>query len=413
MITQLVIAIALMLLLFSILILLPFIANRKSQLDQRRRNQLNHDLYDIRLKEVEADLARGVVSDQQSIVAELQYNLLDDIDEQPQLKNNNNKILWLPGIIFFLVASLALYWSVGSFQQVNDWQQTLQRYPDVYQKLFEENAPEPEQQDLQDLMIGLRVHLVEQPDDLKGWLLYSRLGTIFNDAEIAIAAMDKALALEPDNVEVALESIELKMKIGDQYEKATAELALKRFLQRNPENYQAWSLYGLIALQQEDFEAAIKRWQTVLPLLNDSSGEQARVLSNSIAYAQQQLALQKQKNNPVSATAQYQVSITLAKQVSYTPDSKLFIYAQAVNGSAMPIAAIKLDIDNFPKQVILSDADAMIEGSKLSDHPQFIIKARITIDGTANKQTGQWFGESQIINAGDTAPVNIIINQQS
>ncbi|WP_413692398.1 c-type cytochrome biogenesis protein CcmI [Psychromonas sp. KJ10-2] len=101
MITQLVIAIALMLLLFSILILLPFIANRKSHLDQRRRNQLNHDLYDIRLKEVEADLARGVVSDQQSIVAELQYNLLDDIDEQPQLKNNNNKILWLPGIIFF------------------------------------------------------------------------------------------------------------------------------------------------------------------------------------------------------------------------------------------------------------------------------------------------------------------------
>ncbi|WP_413692399.1 tetratricopeptide repeat protein [Psychromonas sp. KJ10-2] len=130
---------------------------------------------------------------------------------------------------FFLVASLALYWSVGSFQQVNDWQQTLQRYPDVYQKLFEENAPEPEQQDLQDLMTGLRVHLVEQPDDLKGWLLYSRLGTIFNDAEIAIAAMDKALALDPDNVEVALESIELKMKIGDQYEKTTAELALKRF----------------------------------------------------------------------------------------------------------------------------------------------------------------------------------------
>ncbi|XNT38841.1 hypothetical protein ACLKL2_15470 [Pseudoalteromonas sp. KJ10-2] len=79
----------------------------------------------------------------------------------------------------------------------------------------------------------------------------------------------------------------------------------------------------------------------------------------------------------------------------------------------MPIAAIKLDIDHFPKQVILSDADAMIEGSKLSDHPQFIIKARITIDGTASKQAGQWFGESQIINAGDTAPVNIIINQQS
>ncbi|WP_417696531.1 c-type cytochrome biogenesis protein CcmI [Psychromonas sp.] len=414
MITSLVIIIVILLLFFSGLILVPFIRHRKmTEVNQQRRNQLNHDLYDLRLQEVEDDLAQGVVLDKQSIVAELQYNLLDDIDDNHQLKTNTNQLIWLPGVAFLIIASIALYWSVGSFKQVSEWQNTLQRYPDVYQKLFGDNATEPEQKDLQDLMIGLRTHLVDQPGDVKGWVLYSRLGSIFNDQQLAIEAIDKAVAAQPLNTEIVLESIELKMKIGDEYEKARAELQLKNFLKQHPENYQAWSMYGLLALQQENFETAIKRWQTVLPLLSDSSGEQSRVLNNSIAYARQQLALQKEKNNTVADLEQYEISITLAKQVSYTPGSSIFIYAQAVDGSPMPIAALKLAIDTFPIQVFLSDANAMIEGNKLSNYEQFIIKARITADGTANTQSGQWFGQSHIIKSGDTTPISIIINQQS
>ncbi|MEG3754633.1 c-type cytochrome biogenesis protein CcmI [Psychromonas arctica] len=414
MISSLVITIILLLLFFSTLVLVPFIRHRKTEeASQQRRNQLNHELYDIRLQEVEEDLEQGVVTDKQSIVAELQYNLLDDIDDNHQLKTNTNKLIWLPGIVFLIITSVSLYWSVGAFKQVSEWQSTLERYPAVYQKLFRDSVVEPDQQDLQDLMVGLRSHLVEQPDDAKGWALYSRLGSIFNDPTLAIEAIDKAVAAQPENIEIAFESIELKMKIGDEYEKATAELQLKNLLKQYPENYQAWSMYGLLALQQENYEAAIKRWQTVLPLLSDSNGEQVRVLNNSIAYAQQQLAEQKEKDNTTVNLKQYEISITLAKQVSYEPGSSIFVYAQAVDGSPMPIAAVKLTIDTFPMQVFLSDANAMVEGSKLSNYEQFIIKARISADGTANTQNGQWFGQSHIIKSGDTTPVNIIINQQS
>lgn len=414
MMTQLVICILLLLLFFSVSILIPFIRHRKKNgTSQQRRNQLNHDLYDIRLEEVETDVAKGVVLDKQSIVTELQYNLLDDIDETNPLRTNNNKFVWLPGIVFLIVASIALYWSVGSFKQVNDWQNTLQRYPDVYQKLFGDNATEPNQEDLQDLMVGLAAHLVEQPDDAKGWILYSRLGSIFNDKSLAMEAIDKAVMAAPDDIEIVLEAVELKMKVGDEYEKSTAELQLKTFLKQHPDNYQAGSMYGLFALQRAHFDTAIKRWQTVLSLLSDMDGEQARILNDSIVYAQQQLTLQKEKNNAKGEATKYQVNITLTKQVSYTPESSIFIYAQAVNGPPMPIAAVKLSIDTFPMQVFLSDADAMIEGSKLSDYPQFTIKARITADGTAEQQSGQWFGQSHVIKAGDLTPVSIIINQKS
>lgn len=440
MILQFVIAALLLLLVFSVVMVTHFIRDKAQQgRNEDRRNQLNHELYDIRLKEVEDDLSQGVVVDKEAMVAELQYNLLDDIDEGKQSKQNNAQHIWVPGVVFLVLATVALYWSVGAFQEVNNWQQTLQRYPEIHKKLFEENDARPNEQELQDLMLGLRTHLANQPNDAEGWVLYSRLGRVFKDKELALDAIKKAVDVAPEKPEIELEYIELKMKIGDEYSQATAPLMLKNFLQRYPDNYDAWSMYGFMALQQENFAGAVERWQKMLSLV-DPKSEKAIMLSNSIDYAKKQLAQQKLAQQQLSqqaegveseqqlsanqATAEtqaspavvgaaYQVNITVAQQVSYTKNSTLFVYAQAVNGPAMPIAAVKLPVNEFPVKVVLSDANAMMQGIKLSDHKQFIIKARISADGTVNKTNGQWSGVSQVIKAGQKATVNIEINQQS
>ncbi|MEJ6121219.1 c-type cytochrome biogenesis protein CcmI [Vibrio sp. 2-Bac 85] len=446
MILQFVIAALLLLLVFSVVMVTHFVRDKAQHRgNEDRRNQLNHELYDIRLKEVEDDLSQGVVVDKEAMVAELQYNLLDDIDEDKQSKQNNAQRIWVPGVVFLVLATVALYWSVGAFQEVNNWQQTLQRYPEIHKKLFEENDARPNEQELQDLMLGLRTHLANQPNDAEGWVLYSRLGRVFKDKELALDAIKKAVDVAPENPEIELEYIELKMKIGDEYSKATAPLMLKNFLQRYPDNYDAWSMYGFMALQQENFAGAVERWQKMLSLV-DPKSEKAIMLSNSIDYAKKQLAQQqlaqqqseqaaatgtqaegvdseqklntnqetaKAQASPAVVGAAYQVNITVAQQVSYTENSTLFVYAQAVNGPAMPIAAVKLPVNEFPVKVVLSDANAMMQGIKLSDHKQFIIKARISADGTVNKTNGQWSGVSQVIKAGQKAAVNIEINQQS
>jgi len=435
MILQFVIAALLLLLVFSVVMVTHFIRDKAQQgRNEDRRNQLNHELYDIRLKEVEDDLSQGVVVDKEAMVAELQYNLLDDIDEGKQSKQNNAQHIWVPGVVFLVLATVALYWSVGAFQEVNNWQQTLQRYPEIHKKLFEENDARPNEQELQDLMLGLRTHLANQPNDAEGWVLYSRLGRVFKDKELALDAIKKAVDVAPEKPEIELEYIELKMKIGDEYSQATAPLMLKNFLQRYPDNYDAWSMYGFMALQQENFAGAVERWQKMLGLV-DPKSEKAIMLSNSIDYAKKQLAQQQLSQqaegveseqqlsanqatpeaqaSPAVVGAAYQVNITVAQQVSYTKNSTLFVYAQAVNGPAMPIAAVKLPVNEFPVKVVLSDANAMMQGIKLSDHKQFIIKARISADGTVNKTNGQWSGVSQVIKAGQKATVNIEINQQS
>ena len=439
MILQFVIAALLLLVIFSVVIVIHFIRDKSNTTStQDRRNQLNHELYDIRVKEVEDDLQQGVVLDKETMIAELQHNLLDDIDDKAvnvETKQNNSPRIWIPGVVFLVLATITLYWSVGAFKEVDDWQGALQRYPDIHKKLFEDNASTPNEKELEDLMLGLRTHLVNEPGDAQGWVLYSRLGRIFKDKELALGAIEKAIKVAPNNAEIELEYIELKMKVGDEYSQATAESMLNRFLQKYPDNYEGWSMYGFMALQQEDFVGAIARWQKMLALVEQNS-DKASMLKNSIAYAQEQLALQKQpkqlveqsvapaqtkaseestaKNNaPAIVGAAYEVNVSLSAQVTYAKNSTLFVYAQSINGSPMPIAAIKLPISDFPVKVVLSDANAMMQGIKLSDHPQFIIKARISADGTVNKDSGQWSGKSGVINAGEESAINIEINQQS
>ncbi|TEW56716.1 c-type cytochrome biogenesis protein CcmI [Psychromonas sp. RZ22] len=428
MILQFVIAALLLLVFFGIAMVIPFIrAKSTKSIDQERRNQLNHELYDIRVKEVEEDIDQGVVIDKETMIAELQYNLLDDINENEQAKVNNSQWIWIPGLVFLVIVSVGLYWSVGAYKEVNDWQGALQRYPDIHKKLFEEPDARPSEKELNDLMLGLRTHLANQPSDAQGWVLYSRLGRVFQDKELALDAIKKAVQGAPDDQAIQLEYIELKMKIGDEYSQSVAPVMLAKFIQKHPENYDAWSMYGFMALQQGDFAAAIYRWQKMLALVGANSDKTA-MLNSSIAYAKEQLALQKKAQseqvNTVEKTAEpenavavdgpaYHVNITLSNDVNYTKNATLFVYAQSAGGPAMPIAAIKLPITGFPTSVVLSDANAMMQGVKLSDHKQFLIKARIAEDGTANSSAGQWFGQSDVIDAGEAAAINIEINQKS
>jgi len=418
MILQFILFIIVLLIVFSVLIARFFIKNKSVEVhDQARRNQLNHELYDIRLQEVNHDVDQGVVANKEAIVAELQYNLLDDIDENITQKKNVSKGIWIPGIAFLLFASVFIYWQVGAFKEVVNWDNALQRYSGLHQKLFEQPDTQPNEQELKDLMLGLRTHLSTTPSDVQAWVLYSRLGRVFKDKDIALGAMEKAWRYGPTNEQVTLEYVELMLQIGDDYEQATARAMLMRFMRQHPDSYEGLSVYGFMVLQQQKFPEAIATWEHMLTFV-DANSDSASMLKQSILYAKDQLALQStQQAKPSHDIAPigpaYQVTITAAEQVHYQANSTLFVYAQAVTGSPMPIAAIKLPMTNFPVNVVLSDANEMVKGLKLSDHKQFVIKARISQDGTVNNTQGQWFGESQLIKAGSKTPITIHINKQS
>ncbi|WP_413701334.1 hypothetical protein ACLKMH_06575 [Psychromonas sp. KJ10-10] len=69
-------------------------------------------------------------------------------------------------------------------------------------------------------------------------------------------------------------------------------------------------------------------------------------------------------------------------------------------------------LTEFPFTTQISDANEMVKGLKLSDQSEFIVKVRISKTGDVMNKDGDWQGVSGIIKAGQTTPVNIVINEK-
>lgn len=415
---------ALLLLIFaSLAFIATFLGGKKSTQRKNARNQLNKNLYEIRLAEVEADEAQGKITDKHKIIAELQHNLLDDIsDQESKTKAVTSALIWLPGLLILVLGSATLYWSVGGYSQLENWQAALQRYPSLKNELLYDKKSRPTEQELRDIMLGLRSDLMRNSNNADGWLLYSRLGLVFKDSGLALDAIKKAYALAPDSIEIRLVYIQLKMQQGDEYSQSVAENMVVALLKDHPQEADAWSIYAFMALEKQDFSGAITRWQQMLTFV-DSDSEQAAIIRNSIVYAQKQM-----KNNNVVASSEavepietieketienghYRVQVSVATTVDIPEDGFLFLFAQPVSGPDMPIATVRLPILDFPINVDLSDDDSMMEGIKLSDYPAFIIKARLSPDANVDKAEGQWQGQSEVISSGFENKITILISK--
>lgn len=415
----------LLLIIASALFVIPFLVAKKRNISSdNNRNQLNRALYDVRINELEQDDEQGLLIDKEKIISELQHNLLDDINDEQQVSTRHgNKLLWLPGLLVLTLGSLAMYWQVGAYQEVSKWEDTLQRYPALQEQLFSNSGSRPTEQDLRDIMLGLRTQLAVDPSDANGWLLYSRLGMVFKDNELALEAITKAYQLNPNSVDILLVFAQLKMQTGDESSQQQAELMLEKLLIEKPTELQAWSMYAFMALERQDYPAAIKRWQQMLTLV-DVNSEQAGMLRDSISYAEKQMQGQSVTVNNTETAKEttitqetmdspiYSVNISVAEQVEIPNSGFIIVYAQAVSGPQMPIAAIKMALTEFPFSTQISDANEMVQGLKLSDQSEFIIKVRISKTGDVMNKDGDWQGVSGIIKAGQTTPVNIIINEK-
>lgn len=411
---------ALLLIIAAVIFIFPFVRGNKSSIkksDRISRNQLNSNLYAIRLAEIEADDAQGLIVDKEKVIAELQHNLLDDITDSEVIKETKEGgAIWIPGLLVLVFGSIALYLSVGAREEVKKLDNVLANYEMLQHKLFNDAKSRPTDQELKDIMLGLRVQLKEKPNDADGWLLYARLSMIFRQGEAATAAIQKAYALDNKSVDIILVYIELKMKTGDEYDKQQAKEMVVALLNEYPKELDAWSLYAFIALQAEDYNAAIARWKKMLELV-DSGSDKAEMLNDSIIYAQKKLAekdpaLVAKASNKTSddATVEgYEVTIEVADNVVIPKNGFLFLFASPA-GAPMPIAAIRMKISSFPITLNLSDANAMMAGTKLSNYPELVIKARISPGSAVSHKQGQWQGESKILKADDAHKLTIKIS---
>ncbi len=115
---------------------------------------------------------------------------------------------------------------------------------------------------------------------------------------------------------------------------------------------------------------------------------------------------------PEAAVSGVQVRLSLATELKgrLSGNETLFIFAKAVNGPPMPLAAIRRSASELPLDLVLDDS-AMLQGGKLTDHEQLKLTARITSGGEPVAKSGDLQSAEVVVRPATDKNIELLIDQ--
>jgi len=428
---------------------LPPLLSRKTRAGGPSQDELNLAVFRRQLQELDADLASGELEQAQYETAkrDLERELLHDVGGDgggQNLDAGNGR--WAAGILAVAVPLLAvvLYLSLGSRQII---------------PLLETaaNAPEPEghaspdgkMPSLEVMVQRLAAKLEQHPENLQGWMMLARTYFAIGQPERAFPAMEKAYGLAPENPDVLVLYAEaLAANEGGELAGRPMQL-IRAALKVDPQHSGARWLEGLGYFQAGEYQRAAEQWETLMPSL-DPGSEGATELQDFIAEARKRAAPESssdaaptqaqraqavegpsagEKAPPVAAAApgpekptappqgaaapgvQVEVAVADSLRSRVDPDDSLFVYAKALSGPPMPLAARRARAGDLPLSLTLDDSTAVMPTMKLSRFEQVTVGARISKSGQAMPQSGDLEGEVSPVETGHAGKVKILIDR--
>jgi cytochrome c-type biogenesis protein CcmH len=282
---------------------------------------------------------------------------------------------------------------------------------------------------MEQLTVRLAQKLEQNPDNPEGWAMlarsYKSLGR-WDDAEKAFIRVGPTLE---QNAELLAEYAEMLVQRDNGFNPRARELTRKA-LQVEPRNMLALFLGGGEAFDGGRFAEAIGFWERLLPQL-EAGGEDAQMVEASIARARQAGGIKPLGAAPQddihraaagkakgagAATPQTAVSgrVELAPGLKGKADAQdvVFIFARAVDGPRMPLAALRAKVADLPLDFTLDDSQALSAENKLSSASRVHVEVRISKSGNAMPGPGDLTGKSAPIKPGAKG-LRILVDQIS
>ncbi len=264
-------------------------------------------------------------------------------------------------------------------------------------------APAPaisETTNINTAIASLEAELKSKPDNLEGWVLLARTQMAMENFEAANQAFAKAIALQPGNPDFKTERAEAMVRASKTRTFPDEALALlKQALAENPEHERAMFFMGMHYLQQGDSAQAEIYLNKLLPKLDADAAIALREQMDIARVQQGKPPLETPENQATPNTVIIKVQISLDKTLASAvkPGAVLFVFAKAINGGGPPVAAKRIEVNTFPIQLELSDADSLMPSAKLSSQEKVSISARISMQGVADSQAGDIEAQAVII----------------
>ncbi|AQP35712.1 c-type cytochrome biogenesis protein CcmI [Vibrio anguillarum] len=388
-----------------VFIALPILKNRANN-DAALRDELNKAIFKNRLAELHEETQEGLVDSEQELIADLKQSLLDDIPARSVQGNSSHvspMVVLIPSILLVVILSYGFYLKFGAASQVEQWQQVNANLPALSKKMMSPEGAALSDDEMNDLTLALRTRLHYQPQDATGWLLLGRIGLANRDIETSIGSMKKAYALDPKDADVKLGYAQALMLSQDELDQNQAREILTALVQQDYVDLRVFSLLAFDAFERQDYPAAMKYWRLMQQMIGPEDSRY-EMLSRSIERAQSKMQPKAIDGKMVPVT------ISLGDGVTLEQNAVLIVSVHSSDGAPMPVAAARYPLTQFPIKVVLDDSNSMVQGRKLSDLAQLIVRVRLDTDGNVSTKQGDWFGESAPMSLGQ--PVEVVINKQ-
>jgi cytochrome c-type biogenesis protein CcmH len=360
-----------------VLVLRPLLFTKRQA--QISRGEANVSIYRDQLRELDADLASGMLAqaDYERARAELEARVLQDVVEEAAAPRSRSALsLTVTLALAVPLCAAVLYIAVGNPSAIDS--------PAVQ---------------LQTMVERLAAHLRENPDDSAGWKLLGRAYASLERFPEAADAYAKAAVRAPRDAQLLADFAEaLAMARGRSLEGEPEQL-VARALELEPQNLKALALAGTAAFARKDYAAAAARWEKMLPLVAADS-EDARSIQASVDEAKSLMEKRELKGT---------VSLSAQLKAKAAPEDTVFIFARAAEGPPMPLAVLRKHVRDLPLAFSLDDSMAMAPGMRLSGFPRVIVAARVSKSGEAAPRPGDLQGSSAPV-ANDAEGVSVVID---
>ncbi|MBV2120748.1 MAG: c-type cytochrome biogenesis protein CcmI [Candidatus Thiodiazotropha sp. (ex Ctena orbiculata)] len=405
---------------------------RKEVTDKITSDELNLAVFKQQLEELDSDLEAGNLDQNRYDAArkDLEKSLLTDVStsntDSNTKESHSGRIIAGTALLIPLAAWL-IYDFLGSPEIINH----LAQQPAAGAPQQTAHAPSGSMENLppmDELVRRLAEKMQENPDNQDGWVMLGRSYMALNDHSAAINAYQRAMEMNDQRVDLLLAYAEaIAATTGNDFTGRAAPMIEKAY-QLEPENPNVLWLAGILAYQSTDYQSAILRWDTLRTSLTPQSAELESV-NSAIDDARKQLGMEpeeaelpsivkkqqpKAQPQPAAAAAneaiKVAVSLSPELQAKTKPSDLVFIYAKAVSGPPMPLAAVRKKVSDLPISISLDDSMAMMPQMKLSGFNEVVVGARISMSGSPTAQAGDLEGEIQPVAPGSAETVQVVIN---
>ncbi len=399
---------------------LPALLRSRSGTTQADRRDVNIAVYRDQLKEMEADRANGLLSEEQFQAArlELEARLADDAisaGDAPEPGRAGNRKLGYSLGAAIPVAAFGLYFLLGN-------PTSLIAIADAQANAVQAGMTNvPGGHDIMKMIQQVEEKTKINPNDGEAWAMLGKTYAVVGHWPEALHAYEKAIKLLPEKPSVMTGYAEALAITGNRVLQGRPMDLIMKALEKDPSDMKGLELAGIYHFQEKNYARAAFYMKHLYKLLPPESPyakdilaaqqEAERLLNTSLTGLES-------INNPTPANQSAEkiaaaaihghVSITPALKAKIPANAVVFLFAKPIEGG-MPVAALRSEASKLPLEFELDDTMAMNPQMRLSLFKEVALTARISMSGEAMAKSGDFEGTLTPVKVG-AKDIKLVIN---